>query len=177
MNEDKYYGEKNLKNFIDKVNLGQAILSDDETNKQEDLLYFYDASGFTVDKEKAFEIITKLLKFYKHEDADKFIQENNKEQAIYHLGVNQDDIYTNHLGNKVYYFKPFRKNLKRNWSFTCAWCQQKVSSKDSEGYYMIHSPNYSLQRLNYERTCSEDCAKLLWKEGYNELLKKWSIEQ
>jgi hypothetical protein len=101
MNEDRYYWERNLKNFIDKVSLGQAILIDDETNKQEDILYFYDANGLTVDKEKAFEIINKLLKFYKHEDADKFIEENNKEQAIYHLGINQDDIYTNYLGEAI----------------------------------------------------------------------------
>ncbi|MGK8429884.1 hypothetical protein [Bacillus cereus] len=68
-----------------------------------------------------------------------------------------------------YTYKEFNGD-KRNWSFKCDWYGEKVSSKTNEGYYSAYDCNFKGNSFN--RGCSEDCAKLIWKDGF----KHWAHE-
>jgi hypothetical protein len=47
----------------------------------------------------------------------------------------------------------FRKNLKRDWGFTCRKCGKKVSSKTDNSWWRIEGPDYE----SNHKYCSEQC--------------------
>lgn len=51
--------------------------------------------------------------------------------------------------------KAFRKDLKKNWSFKCHTCEEKVSSKTDIHYW--YGETCSFQEISYLRFCSESC--------------------
>ncbi|MED1472686.1 hypothetical protein [Bacillus salipaludis] len=147
-----------------------TIQNDDGT--EEDVLYFRDNHGYLTDKETALKYIEKLRRFYEYQDVEKWIEDSNREQKLENFPIDFNDIYLNkQFKEKVYYYKPFRANLKRDWSFKCDWCGTKVSSKTDKGYFLINSHTRIDHELDGYRACSENCVKLLWKEKFNEYMK------
>lgn len=157
--------------MVSHTTLGIAQLGVEETDEIIDVLYFRDNMGNMIDKETALLYIDRLLKFYNSNCAEIEINNNYLQTQMLYWGINPKDIFYNtYYKEQVYYFKAFRKNLKRNWSVKCAWCSEKVSSKEHAGYWLLRKQSrvfrdYDLE-LDVYRACSEDCAKLLWKESF-----------
>ncbi|PEM89629.1 hypothetical protein CN627_07940 [Bacillus wiedmannii] len=68
------------------------------------------------------------------------------------------------LYGSPYYFKEFRQNLKRHWSFKCEQCQKKVSSKADIGYWITDICSLPVP---FGRYCSETCAEKVFKPIVN----------
>ncbi|MEK5006162.1 MULTISPECIES: hypothetical protein [Bacillus] len=47
----------------------------------------------------------------------------------------------------------FRKNLKKDWGFTCIKCGKKMSSKSDKSWWRIYGPDYE----SNHKYCSEQC--------------------
>ncbi|MGE7932347.1 hypothetical protein [Viridibacillus arvi] len=137
--------------------------------------------GRVYSKEEMMELFETLKEFYERMgpgDSNELLEDYNKrvklDEYVHALGsyggitmnLNEDDKYQ--VPPAIYKFKKFNPD-KRNWSCKCNWCGEKVSSKIDEGYYKIHYVHFN---INSETACSEDCAKLIWKEG----IKNWVQE-
>lgn len=72
----------------------------------------------------------------------------------------------------------FRNDLKKDWSFTCSWCEDKVSSKGNEFYYEVdkHLDDIGLTWIQ-GRFCQEACAEHYWYEQAIDLIKEKNVEK
>lgn len=61
-------------------------------------------------------------------------------------------------------------DLKRNWSFKCDWCGNKVSSKTDKEYYSLRFPQlpHKIERNSFERGCTKECATHIWFDLFKE---------
>lgn len=148
------------------------------------LIAFQDKHGFILTKEKLIEarnelieVIKKADEFYAMEGIEESIRKENIKTSIsiyssmsFDVDFTQNENGKFMIPNANLQIKQFRSDLKRNWSFKCGWCGQKVSSKTDKSYYSIDFPHiHSLEHDTFERSCSKECGQHIW----NEVLRNW----
>lgn len=128
-------------------------------------------------KEEIKKLMDTIQSFYSIENIDDMIIHHNKKQHIYNRLGNYyhnhsiDFLYSDGLYEippTTYKYKQFNPK-KRHWSCNCGWCGNRVSSKNDDGYFTL---NEIIFDIDIERACSEDCAKLIWKEKIKEWIYK-----
>lgn len=134
-----------------------------------------DERGFVYAKEDVLRLLEQVKEFYEREDATEMLIKHNKQRELEEMIRMEFKVkfLRNESGKYMlppadYKYKVFKID-KKHWSIKCGWCGERVSSKDKEGYYSIHNGRFNVV---FERACSEDCAKLIWKEG----VKNWIHE-
>lgn len=135
-----------------------------------------DEKGYIYPKEIVQDLFEQVKDFYERYDNIELVDEGNKQQELEHYlstihGFGQIKKHENGkylIPESKYKYKKFNPE-KRDWSFKCHWCGDKVSSKTEPGYYTINDFYFG---ISMERACSEDCAKLIWKDG----IKNWINE-
>lgn len=167
--------------------LEKVIVNEDGENKE--ALLFRDGQAYILERTEALEVIEKLRLFYEHsnnETVDSYIEKNNINSRVINYGI---DFPLNENTNKYQIPKPnnfinakrFRKDLKRQWSFTCSWCGNKVSSKEdlNKQYYTLGGLPYNIlvdseiYDDSFIRGCSKACAESLVKDYF----KRWIHEK
>ncbi len=140
-----------------------------------------DGQGFILDRKKALEIIAKLDLFYNTKSVDEWIKDKNLETYFWQYEFKYDeekDVYL--LKKPSYELRKPKLRTAKSWSFTCAWCGNKWSSKDKEYYYRAYFEVNGF-KSNGETVCSEACAKHIsldiqkeWihKRGFDKFFKK-----
>lgn len=137
-------------------------------------LAFMDREGEIMSKEDFHKMMELATRFYQVDGVDAWIEQSNQMQRwelhpLLHTKIVDGKRV---LPEPKYTRKTFRKNLKQDWGFSCAWCKKKVSSKTDEDYYRVNE--YSVGNGGIEgQCCSEECATHLWYEGVIE----WIIEE
>lgn len=133
-----------------------------------------DERGYVYPKEVVQHLLEQVKDFYEREDATEMLIDHNKVKELEDISRMERSKFSQNESGKFilppadYKYKVFKTD-KRHWSITCGWCGEKVSSKDEEGYYFINNTRFN---LSIEYACSEDCSKLIWKEG----VKNWIHE-
>lgn len=138
-----------------------------------------DNKGYIYTEKEVHELLDKIKGFYEVENVNILINNHNKltylEGILQNYAANYDQtILTTddglfELPQPHYKCKTFNPE-KRNWSFTCNWCGEKVSSKKDDKYYTL---NNSIFDVNMERACTETCAKLIWYDK----IKEWVYDR
>ena len=136
-----------------------------------------DGHGYIYTKDVVQDIFEQIKDFYERNDINDIVIECNDEEAIegylnetYRLkGVKKHEDGKFLIPEARFKHKKFNPE-KRDWSFNCHWCGNKVSSKTDKDYYVVN--DYRLD-IGVERACSEDCARLIWKDGF----KNWVNEK
>lgn len=133
-----------------------------------------DQDNMLLSRRDAIEYLQQILNSYDKKEIDEMLEESNKVQRVYNSGFEFDGKgrYFRY-GWSVYEQKKFRKSRKRDWSFKCSWCQQKVISQDEAVYYLVKGNNTP---IDYQRTCSEACVQLLWDEWLKGWLKENNLD-
>ncbi|MEX3624912.1 hypothetical protein [Viridibacillus arvi] len=134
--------------------------------------------GTIYSKDEVLALFEQVKDFYEREDSNELVAEFNKRTDlnvyIHEFASKSEKFVKNENGKyqlppAIYTFKKFDLD-KRDWSCKCNWCGEKISSKVDTGYFKLHSPLFNIIA---ERACSEDCAKLIWKEA----VKNWIHEK
>ena len=105
-----------------------------------------DNNGYEISQESAVAIIEGMTKAYV----------NLSDVEINNIRKHNAD---NELWNDSYLYGPsaletlFRKNLKKDWGFTCRKCGKKVSSKTDNSCWRIYGTGYD----SNHKYCSEQC--------------------
>ena len=152
--------------------LKQQLCYVDVNNQQ--ALMFVDHNGMIRSRQDFYEIAEMAMRFYDRPGVDEWIYRKNRLtpwSSHYLFGTEMVDGKLL-LPTPRYEEKPFKKNLKRNWSFQCGWCERKVSSAVEETYFLI---NLSLTPKDYfqERCCQPACADNLWYDK----IANWVLEE
>ncbi|OQR53434.1 hypothetical protein [Bacillus sp. CDB3] len=133
-----------------------------------------DERGTVYSKEDVKALFEEVKQFYMREDMPN-IDDYNKDKKLLDymrcvsISLEEDEMGKYLIPKARYIYKKFNSD-KRNWSFKCDWCGEKVSSKTNEGYYSAYDRNF--KGNSFDRGCSEDCAKLIWKDNF----KHWVHE-
>lgn len=138
--------------------------------------------GQVLSYEEVQEILAQIRSFYSIEGVEELIRIEKKKSNLRmdcEMRGNRIEYAENGLYKIPEYFrnyKPFsERKSEKPWSCKCGLCGTKISSEVDEGYYSLHNETYS---LHMERACSEECAKVIWKDavkdwihtnGYDEL--------
>lgn len=133
-----------------------------------------DERGTVYSKEDVKALFEEIKEFYVREDMPNIDDYNKHMQLLDYMrcvsiSLEEDETGKYLIPKARYTYKKFNSD-KRNWSFKCNWCGEKVSSKTDEGYYSAYDRNFKVD--NFDRGCSEDCAKLIWKDNF----KHWAHE-
>ncbi|MHC8968759.1 hypothetical protein [Priestia aryabhattai] len=132
-----------IKDFIKSSRGSMFSFTYDENNGKVQVL---DNWGYEISPESAAAIIEGMSKAYINlTDVEiNGIRKRNADNEIWH------DSY---LYGPRASESSFRKNLKRNWGFTCKKCGKKVSSKNDNSWWRIDGANYS----SNNKYCSKQC--------------------
>lgn len=143
--------------------------------KGEDHHAFMDGHGYIYTLQELKELYAQVKSFYEIEDIDVMIERGNRMKTLEYRLENHAANYSQEmpqkidglfqLPNPIYKYKKFNPD-KKKWSCKCNWCGTKVSSEDYEGYFTLNNFVFD---ISMERACSDDCAKLIWKDK----LKEW----
>lgn len=151
------------------------ITIQEDNGESKDYFCLADERGNVYSKEDVLQLFEQVKAFYEREDSPVLVAENNDAKrledtlrTLWGIEFTQNEYGKYLLPTAKYKYKVFKTD-KKHWSITCGWCGEKVSSKVEEGYYSLHNGNFD---INFERACSEDCAQLIWKEGF----KNWLHE-
>lgn len=131
-----------------------------------------DERGTVYSKEDVKALFEEVKEFYMREDMPN-IDDYNKDKKLLDymkcvsISLEEDEMGKYLIPKARYTYKKFNSD-KRNWSFKCDWCGEKVSSKTNEGYYSAYDRDF--KGNNFDRGCSEDCAKLIWKDNFKHWL-------
>lgn len=157
--------------------LSQVTLSNDGQKMKHFALV--DNWGYIYTEKEIRELQDKIDSFYAVENIDILIINQNKrtdlEDTLRNYAANYDQSLIKNdeglfvLPKSVYKYKTFNPE-KRNWSFKCNWCGEKVSSIDDDKYYTL---NNSIFEISMERACAEVCAELIWYDK----IKEWIYDR
>lgn len=149
--------------------MAQDILVDDE-----DAILMMNGHGQIMSKEDFEELVRLGQRFYGSDDVTEWILEQNRiNRWLGHplLGTARvDGKYV--LPEPQLEERAYRKNLKREWSFTCDWCQEKTTSYPGGSYYRIHE-SLSRNKTIAGTCCSVACGENLWYD----LIIQWVLEE
>lgn len=123
-----------------------------------------DTHGFVMPKEDFQEFVRRANLAYEAQGIDNFIQFNDFKTTYPRFITRKvDGKYL--LPKPVYHKTEFRKDIKKDWSFKCAWCKEKVSSKTDTTYFVMRESfdPYEMEEVN-GRFCQEACAENYWYE-------------
>lgn len=134
-----------------------------------------------VNRKEALELIEKLMIAYKDPSVEKYIEtRNNETKAELNLEFTLratllDWTYDNEknqyfIKEPTFKIKGFRKNLKQDWSFRCASCNKKVSSKTDAGYFLVRA--YTSQDSITEKACSSSCCSVIWRDNVRDWINE-----
>jgi len=131
---------------------------------------------FQEKKREMEETFKKASEAYERNDIDNWIDRTNKTKLLeqyVHLSYELDFLKDENGKYKIPSSNVNHKNFnseKRNWSFTCDWCGEKVSSKTEKSYYSLKVPHLvNFSEVSFPRGCSQICADHLWRD----LFKDW----
>lgn len=136
-----------------------SVKVDDETG-----FLMVDNHGYILPKEKFLEFMKRAALAYESKDIDDFIFFHNfKTDYPRFLTEKVDGKYI--LPTPNHSRKEFRKDIKQDWSFKCAWCEEKVSSKTDTSYFVLRESldPYDMTEV-HGRFCQEACADNYWYE-------------
>lgn len=125
----------------------------------------YDNDGVEPNPDEIIELIELLSKEYLPLTAEE------KKQKM--IGSFEDEFESMFAWGKPYQKKEFRKNMKRDWSFKCVNCEEKVSSKTHEDYYYAF---HCVDGWYGSRFCSEWCADKYLSELKGQYVKEKKVE-
>ncbi|MGM0890741.1 MAG: hypothetical protein ACQEW5_28425 [Bacillota bacterium] len=126
----------------------------------------YDNMGVEANPDEIAELIEGLSKEYLTLTAEE------KSQRM--ISSFEDEFQTIFLSQeKPYTRKEFRKDMKRDWSFKCVNCKEKISSKTHEEYYYADECVDDWHGLRF---CSEWCAEKYHSELKAQYVKKRKVE-
>lgn len=123
-----------------------------------------DNNGFILSKEKFLDFVNRASLAYDSEDIEGYIKFHNfKTTYPRFLTEKVDDKYV--LPEPTPRQKEFRKDIKQDWSFKCAWCEEKVSSKKDTEYVILRESfdPYDMTEVQ-GRFCQDACAENYWYE-------------
>lgn len=147
----------------------------DENGEYKELYCLSNERGYVYSKEEVLLLFEQVKEFYERKDTAETLLNHNKEMGVIehfemmgyrNITQNEDGKYQ--IPKAEYKYKKFNLD-KRDWSCKCGWCGTKVFSKTDKGWYSLYSVYFGIIS---ERACSEDCSKLIWKEG----VKNWIYE-
>ncbi len=145
----------------------------------EDAYALRDENGFLYKKDEVMEIFENAKKFYEVDGVDEFIKNENKKQSL-NLHLNRSNIAgTDEQGRTILSLpeadmRQFNRN-KNHWSFKCALCSEKVSSRERDHYYVQNTDIgffLSLPKTSH-MVCSKECGKVVAKED----IREWMHEE
>lgn len=138
------------------------------------LLAFSDRDGEIMSKDDFHKMMEFATRFYQVEGVEEWIEKENKmQQWVFHPILDTEIVDGKRvLPEPKFERKTFRKNLKRDWSFSCTWCGKKVSSKTDDAYYRVSEQSVGKGGLEAQ-CCSEACATNFWYEG----VVQWMIDE
>ena len=105
-----------------------------------------DNHGYEISPESAVTIIEGMTKAYVN------LSEVEINDIRKHNAENEMRNYSRLYGPKALE-KLFRKNIKKDWGFTCSKCGKKVSSKSDNSWWRIDGSDYE----SNHKYCSEQC--------------------
>ena len=149
----------------------------EQDGKTKEYYALHDGRGNLYSSQEVQDLIQKIQPFYSLENTKELIEEDNKQSFVemklrnycqnYEIKMPEYKDGRFQIPKPRYRFKEFKTD-KRQWSCTCDWCGNKISSRTDKGYYLISNSIFSVN----ERACSEDCLNLIWKET----MKNWIHE-
>jgi len=155
--------------LIDRLRPVEVVLTEDNGETKQ-LFALADGHMYLYKRDEVIEVLEKTLAFYRHPEVDQLVEEQNNINRLRHMYDITEPIFQEieegifQIPKSKHTEKTFRKNLKRDWSFSCSWCNKKVSSKTDSRYYVLYNQRFHLDA----RACSVACADLLWKEAAKE---------
>lgn len=154
---------------------GYSVTPISLVGSEEEHFAVMDNYGHITTKKELNEILDAVKSFYTGENVDVAIIKHNKQKDLhnkldnycqnYSQQVDKDSNGLYNLPTPNYKYKQFNPE-KRDWSCTCNWCGNKVSSKEDDGYYTIYNSTFNIVN---ERACTKACIELIWKDK----LKEW----
>lgn len=123
-----------------------------------------DNNGFILSKEK-FELFIERAKLaYESESVEETIRFHNFKE-MYPLFITSKVEGKYLLPSPKDHRKEFRKDIKRDWSFKCGWCETKVSSKSDTNYHVLRESfdPYGMEEVE-GRFCQSACLENYWYE-------------
>jgi len=138
-------------------------------NEKTGEIRIFDDKGKEVPLEEIKELIEGLKLSYLDISEEEYV-----ERTLAQIKYDLDNFFDEYVGDPPEK-KFFRKDLKRNWSFKCENCLEKVSSKTCKEYWS--SSNWHINGLYGKSFCSEWCANKYREEVKRDILKKRKLEQ
>ncbi len=136
--------------------------------KVEDKRYFtlIDNYGHFIPTKDMLKLADKLREFSSLENIDEELEkENTKQYLSSHLGLqkNEEGLFVIPEDFVKVERREFNSE-KRNWSFKCGNCSEKVGSKTDQYYYSVYLSHYQMQLSQQERACSPECSNVIAKD-------------
>lgn len=148
----------------------------------EEAIAFTDQMGYFIDENEVKEILGAAEKFYRADNINDFIKEQNVQQHIY--SVLSDDYRAGKTENGKTILKwnapeeRYFDSEKRHYSFRCSLCNEKVSSKDRTNYFVQNTKvdNFRSSPRQSFMVCSEACGRVIAKEEIRNWIKEEGFE-
>lgn len=137
-----------------------------------------DERGTIYSLDEILRLYEEVLPFYESVGSSELIVDHNKmidlQSYLEHFSssLKRNDRGKFIVPEAIFKYKQFDPE-KRHWSCKCGWCGVRVSSKTDKGYYSLHNSTFDI----YDRGCSEDCSKLIWKDGMNNWIHEHGYEK
>lgn len=151
----------------------------DASGSLKEYISLADESGTIYSLEEVLSLFEEVMPFYEIENATEMIKDHNVKLDLEHrlaqfpgIGLTSTERGTFVVPEAIFKYKPFDPE-KRHWSCKCGWCGVQVSSKTDKGYYSLHNSTFDI----YDRACSEDCSKLIWKDCINNWIHEHGYEK
>ncbi|MFP5116126.1 hypothetical protein ACSU64_27850 [Bacillaceae bacterium C204] len=149
-----------------------TVTANQDGNEKEYYL-IQDRHGYICKSDEVLDILEKAVAFYKREDINDWIERENQKTSIeLYSSYNFDVDFKKNKAGKFMIpspqmnYKEFNSK-KAHWGFKCGWCESKVSSKTSKGYYTLSFPHIqNLEHGEFVRACSKECGALIWKDTF-----------
>lgn len=109
--------------------------------------------GNVYSREDVKALFEEIKEFYMCEDMPNIDDYNKHMQLLDYMryvsiSLEEDEMGKYLIPKAWYTYKKFNSD-KRNWSFKCNWCGEKVSSKTDEGYYSVYDRNFKVDNFKH----------------------------
>lgn len=129
-----------------------------------------DNNGFILSKEKFLAFMERASLAYESPGIEAYIHFHNF-KTHYPRFLTEEVDGKHLLPAPTYSKREFRKDLKKDWGFKCAWCEEKVSSKSDTTYYDLRESldPYDMTEV-HGRFCQEACVENYWYEEVSQFV-------